>query len=192
MSLEVSGQESHLFTSELMVDLQKPSRAADPMSFSSILSNPSADTPAPAPHSQRVSEPTIKSVKPLCRHGSPAANEIIASNGPRRASNRPATPLPEPVTRSSTNGTVEPSRHVVPPVGKIRLTMSDKENEKVAKAMAEIDAMDLSDVDAPGLSREKEDFRRRSSKRALEIENVEAGKRKVRCATCRHNINGGF
>lgn len=58
--------------------------------------------------------------------------------------------------------------------------MSDKENEKVAKAMTEIDAMDLSDVDAPGFSREKEDFRRRSLKRVLEIENVEASKRKVR------------
>jgi len=78
------------------------------------------------------------------------------------------------------NGTVEPNRHIVPPLGRIRLTMSDKENEKVAKAMADIDAMDLSDVDAPEFSREREDFRRRSSKRALEIENVEAGKRKVR------------
>lgn len=177
---EVSGQVSHSFTTELMVDLQKPSRAADPMSFSSILSNPSAETPAPAPRSQRVSEPTTKSEKPLSRHITPAADEAIASHGSRRASNRPATPLTEPVTKASMNGTVEPNRHIVPPLGRIRLTMSDKENEKVAKAMADIDAMDSSDVDAPEFSREREDFRRRSSKRALEIENVEAGKRKVR------------
>lgn len=88
--------------------------------------------------------------------------------------------MTEPITKPSTNGAVQSNRHVVPPVGKIKLTMSDKENEKVAKAMAEIDAMDLSDVDAPGFSGEKEDFRRRNVKRVLEIENAEASKRKVR------------
>ena len=150
------------------------------MSFSSILSNPTADSPAPAPHSQRISEPAQKSVKTSSQAKHPAADETISYNRQRRTSTRPATPLTEPITRTNTNGTVEPTRHIVPTAGKLRLTMSDKENEKVAKAMAEIDVMDLSDVDVPGFSREKEDFRRRSSKRALEIESVEAGKRKVR------------
>ena len=153
------------------------------MSFSSILSNPRADLPPPAPHSQSVPEQTQRSMKPSSRHISPVADETIVSHSPRRSSNRPATPLTEPITKSSPNGTVESNRHIVPAGGKIRLTMSDKENEKVAKAMAEIDAMDLSDVDLPGFSREREDFRQKGMKRALEIERVEAGKRKVcRCA----------
>lgn len=178
MSLEVSARKSHSLASELIVGLQKPSRAADPMSFSSILSNPNADAPAPTSHSQRVSEPTVKPVNPSSRHRSPATDEPIASDAPRRTSNRPATPLAEPPLKPSTNGTTESTRHPVPSA-KIRLTLSEKENEKVAKAMAEIDAMDLSDIDAPGFSREREDFQRRSLKRTLEIENAEASKRKV-------------
>ncbi len=62
--------------------------------------------------------------------------------------------------------------------------MSDKQNEKVARAMADIDAMELSDVEEPGFSDEKEHFQVRSLKRALEVENIEAGKRKVRRTTC--------
>lgn len=150
------------------------------MSFSSILSNPSADAHPPS-YPQRVTEQAQKPSQPSNHLKSPTAEETIPLIWPHRSSNRPVTPLNEPATKATVNGASDVRRHNVSTVIKPRSIMSDKENEKVARAMADIDAMELSDVEEPGFSDEKEDFRRRSLKRTLDVETIETGKRKVRC-----------
>ena len=56
-----------------------------------------------------------------------------------------------------------------------------KDNEKVQKALADIDAMDLSDIESPVWVVAKQEHAQRGQKRALEVEEAEATKRKVSC-----------
>ena len=56
---------------------------------------------------------------------------------------------------------------------------SDKENEKVKKEMARIDAMELSDIDLPEFALAKQDYLNFSRKRQTEVEEVEKAKRKA-------------
>lgn len=56
---------------------------------------------------------------------------------------------------------------------------SDKENEKVRKELAKIDAMELSDIESPKWMVAKENHARSSQKRYLDVENAENGRRKV-------------
>lgn len=56
---------------------------------------------------------------------------------------------------------------------------SDKENEKVRKEMAKIDAMELSDIESPKWATAKNDHVLSTQKRYLEVEEAENGRRKV-------------
>lgn len=57
--------------------------------------------------------------------------------------------------------------------------MSDKENARVQKELARIDAMELSDIENPEWELAKQDFIRASKKRLLEVAQAEGNKRKV-------------
>ena len=56
---------------------------------------------------------------------------------------------------------------------------SDKENEKVKKEMARIDAMDLSDIESPEWESDKQRYLESSQKRQRDVEAAEDIKRKV-------------
>ena len=56
---------------------------------------------------------------------------------------------------------------------------ADKENEKVKKEMAKIDAMALSDIESPKWTTAKENHVVLGHKRYVDIENAETGRRKV-------------
>lgn len=57
--------------------------------------------------------------------------------------------------------------------------MSDKENDRIQKAMAEIDAMELSEVEAPGWESAKQNYAQFSRKRLADIDEIETSKRKA-------------
>ena len=61
---------------------------------------------------------------------------------------------------------------------------SDKENEKVKKEKARIDAMDLSDIDSPEWEIAKQQHAQLSQKRQRDVEAIEDVKRKVSAKQC--------
>ena len=101
----------------------------------------------------------------------------------RKSSNR--SPAPHPDDSHSRERTKETWKHKTPKnfvSAKVVPTTSDKENESVQQALAEINAMDLSDIEAPGWADERERYRQLSQKRQVNVEEGEASKRKV-CLT---------
>lgn len=62
---------------------------------------------------------------------------------------------------------------------KSTLSLSDKENDRIQKELARIDAMELSDADSPEWTMAKEDFLIMNNKRLLTVNEAEASKRKV-------------
>lgn len=152
-------------------------RTKDPMSFSSILSSNVPDPPkapsratATSKQSKGASHAVNGDSKPL-----PAA--------PRKSLSRPtaspreyATPLKRsmkaeadvPVVKSLSISRPKPSS-----------VTSDKENEKVKKEMARIDAMELSDIESPDWETAKQRYRESSEKRQRDVEAAENIKRKV-------------
>jgi DNA helicase INO80 len=77
-----------------------------------------------------------------------------------------------------------PANGVAPPnSSKSRKTLSDRENERIIKALERIDAMEKSDVEAPGFEQDRERYILKGKKRALEAAASEFQKRKV-CYTC--------
>lgn len=72
-----------------------------------------------------------------------------------------------PASKSVSNGT------------RVGLASSDKENERVKKELAKIDAMELSDLESPKWETKKHDYAQVSQKRHLDVEDAESSKRKV-------------
>ena len=66
-----------------------------------------------------------------------------------------------------------------PAVSKPRRTLTALENERVAKAIEDIDGLAFSDVESSNFDEEKELYKRKSKKRALEVDEIEIIKRKV-------------
>ena len=79
-------------------------------------------------------------------------------------------------------GTSAPAKIQNPLKVKPSSMTSDKENEKVRKEMAKIDAMDLSDIESPEWELAKQKHVQASLKRQRDVENAENDKRKVRKA----------
>lgn len=59
-------------------------------------------------------------------------------------------------------------------------SVSDKENERIDKELARIDALELSDIESSDWAMAKQEFARQSHKRLMEVGQGEDGKRKVR------------
>lgn len=83
-------------------------------------------------------------------------------------------------------GSAPPSQKLVP------REMPVPDEAQVEAELARIETMEMSDVDGPGFEAEKENYLQRCRKRALDVENSETSKRKVKfpreaCSTCNPN-----
>ena len=146
----------------------KPTRTADPMSFSSILSSNTVDPPKSAakkvPPVKRFQRPSKTT------NGDTPSSELTLPKARREATSSPKVDLgPKPAEVKHT------------PVHKKAIKPSQRDNEKIQQALADINAMVLSDVESPGWTEAKEKHGGQARKRLLAVEDGEGGKRKV-CA----------
>ncbi|KAJ9196358.1 hypothetical protein DTO271D3_852 [Paecilomyces variotii] len=155
----------------------KPSRANDPMSFASILSEPTEErssrrpSPPPAVSGQITTEQTPASL--------PKLEKKPSSDRKRRTvdydTGAEETPAP------AANGAAEPAKlAAAQQQGKARKTLSERELEAINKIIADIDNAEKSDVEGPGFEKEHERYLKKSRKRARESEISEGLKRKRR------------
>ncbi|KAI9368771.1 SNF2 family N-terminal domain-containing protein [Aspergillus egyptiacus] len=167
----------------------KPARAADPMSFASILSGPTEDRSPPkrlspaapsAPPSINATSlspppPAIASKSRDLEPALPGASSRLERklSADRRRRNTEKDPKG---TELSANGVAEPPKIVRPP----RKILSERETEVINKIMTEIDNAEKSDVESPGFEKEHERYMSKGKKRALDIERAEGIRRKRR------------
>lgn len=148
------------------------------MSFSSILSSNAADPPKSTPRALPASKQFRKTSYTPNRDSTPASS---TSRKTCQKSAPSASDYPGLVRRS-----VKTEQHSPAPTKilghnhKVGLLLSDRENEKVKKELAKIDAMELSDMESSSWATKKQDYAQLSQKRYLDIENSENVKRKVR------------
>lgn len=149
------------------------------MSFSSILSSNVPDPPKSAPRSTPASKPLKSS------SNTPNGDVKPPRTAPRKSAQKRA---------ASPKGYLAPTKHVLkaetqllPPaksLGSSKLkpgpTTSDKENERVKKEMAKIDATPLSPIALPAYEADKQKHAKSSQKRQRDVETTEEIKRKVR------------
>lgn len=95
----------------------------------------------------------------------------IESPPPPPLTNGEAKAQPKPEPKSSSK------KHAVPP--KPRKILTEKEADKILKALAMIDEGPLSDVDDGSFYEQKEQYKQKSRKRAADIGEAELQKRKV-------------
>ena len=156
----------------------KATRTANPMSFSSILSSNVPEPPKATPRSTPASKPpkvsssaTNGDVKPSRTVPRKSAPKRTASPkdypGPTKHILKTDAELPPP-PKSSGSSKLKPSPMT-----------SDKENERVKKEMAKIDAMPLSPIELPEYEGEKKKHAKSSQKRQRDVETSEEAKRKV-------------
>lgn len=142
------------------------------MSFANILSEPATNHPAPAVvsplHSLHRKTSASQITSPI---NTALAKDIPGDN------ETPTSPILSAIDRVQdelvhTNG-------YVATVPKPRRALTVRENEKVSKALVEIDDAVFSDVDTTGFDEERKRYITKSRKRALDVEEVETTKRKV-------------
>ena len=157
----------------------RPTRTTDPMSFSSILSNTTNDPPISSPQPGPPTKRFSRSSKTL--NGERPVSIIQSTQVAQRKPSVKALPSPvrEAFVREQVNEAVQPPRPSHTSTSEPKRTMSDKENERIQKAVAEIDAMELSDIEAPGWEPAKQKYVQSSRKRLLDIKDIESSKRKV-------------
>jgi DNA helicase INO80 len=147
---------------------QTPSRPADPMAFSSILSNaeppPPQPTPTPASKPRKTREPkaVVPKVEPLSRAGS------------RQSS---AAPTPAPAARvpnkRKANGEVKAKSSPKPK------QLSLEQEKEIQALLAQLDA-EASDLDSSDFEDMKKMYKVRTLKRKLDLDAVERGRSKLR------------
>lgn len=146
------------------------------MSFASILSGPAEERPP------RKTTPPLRVNKvnePLAIAPAPKVEKPKLSVSERRRQPVHLEPSYNDISpRPSTNG-VSTAKSAAPSNSKSRKSVSERENEKIAKAMDRIDSMDKRDLEAPGFEHEWARYSRKGKKRAREVEAVEARKRRV-------------
>ena len=158
---------------------------ADPMSFSNILSNPSVEpakpaaTPKPTPPSKSLKQ-EIKVVNgdvPSTAIDTPVP-VISTSTSARRLAKKSPVVKAEPPAEEAPKETLKPKapRLINPRKSAVA---TEKENQKVLQALADINAAELSDLDAPGWHVEKQEHIESSKKRLRVLEDEEGEKRKV-------------
>lgn len=143
------------------------------MSFDSILSGPAEEPPArkaspPPPPIQKPPEPPAIAPAPVQQKSKQSTE--------KRRHTAQSDQYKDISPRPPTNGTSDKSSSTA---GKSRKAFLDRENEKLQKNLERIDAMDHSDVEAPGFEQEWQRYVMKGKKRAREAEASEAQKRKV-------------
>ena len=160
----------------------KPTRTADPMSFSSILSSNTVDPP----------KSTVKQTPPV-KHLRKSSKLPNGDSAPSASMSTPSTATapqkPSDESRTIPKHDSSPQRQPAEDVKlpslksssalKALAKSSHKDNEKVQKALADIDAMELSDIESSEWLGAKQQHLQRSRKRWLMVEDGEASKRKV-------------
>jgi|ERR1700722_12116711 hypothetical protein len=143
------------------------------MSFASILSEPatSIQTPPMAP-----SVPKNLRKPPTSQKVSLAKTENARDSTQKREASVAAT-------YGISSGLIHANGYP-PTIPKPRRILTPRENEIVSKALASIDETVFSDVEITGFDVEREQYNEKSKKRALEVGELEARKRKV----CKHNL----
>lgn len=150
-------------------------RTADPMSFSSILSN--NDPPKPVTRAVPSTRQFRKSV--TMSNGETPAGGIGTRRSHQKAISA-ANDAPN-VTRRAPKAEAEGVAPVksVNSNSKALTVTQEKDNQRVKKELAKIDAMELSDLESPKWVAAKENYVIASRKRYLDIEEAENAKRKV-------------
>ena len=168
----------------------KPPRA-DPMSFSNILSSntvePSKPAPPPVPtpkQSRRVPKATNGDLAPATVATPPVASTRKTASKPTAIKDELNAEAPKqvltPKAMPTSKATPTPkSRPTKAQLAKKAASNADKENEKVLRAMAEIDAMELSGLDILRWTDAKQKYLEVGRKRHLAVEESEQHKRKV-------------
>ena len=155
-------------------EANRPVRKSDPMSFASILSSSNQDT---VPRTSAVTNGLSKIVtQPEVHHlkseTTEARLDFLKSDNPKVS----AGILMPAKHEAATNGPVyEAPKPVLLP----RKTLTGPENEKVIKAMAQIEEAPLSDTEGPGFDEAREKYEQRRRKRGREHDEIEESKRKV-------------
>ena len=178
--------------------IQKPARAADPMSFASILSGPTEEERPPP---KRPSPPPPAPVAPVAPPPPPFA---LTEQKYREPEPAPPPLLPKleekPVAKErrrnveqeppvgnfllappSANGAAA-ELNKTPPQARApapRKTLSERDLEIINKISADIDNEEKSDMEAPGYEAEFERYVSKGKKRAMNTERNEGIKRKV-------------
>ncbi|KAE8146018.1 SNF2 family N-terminal domain-containing protein [Aspergillus avenaceus] len=179
----------------------KPARAADPMSFASILSGPAEERPPPkcqspppettptplAPTSQTVTQSSPPPPTQAPSHQKAKEQEQVLPrlekkpSSEKRRRNTEQDKADESANTTSTNGFLEPTKTSVQPRAPVaRRLLSERETETINKYMTEIDNAEKSDVEAPGYEEECKRYYMKSKKRALDAERAEGIRRKRR------------
>lgn len=135
------------------------------MSFASILSEPATSIQTPTMAS---SVPKGPRRPPASQKVSPAKTEYVKDPAQKR----------EAAAYGTSSGLIHANGYP-PTLPKPRRILTPRENEKVSKALALIDETVFSDVETTGFDVEREQYNEKSKKRALEVDELEARKRKV-------------
>ncbi|KAI9837481.1 MAG: putative DNA helicase ino80 [Sarea resinae] len=146
------------------------------MSFSSILSSSNA-----TPSVSAVPPPPVKELRKSSRSSGPPpapVEEPASVIEVARPSNRTPTATILRAAKTTSNGDHDSCQSTQPSTTKPQPT-TDKEND-VGTALAEIDVMELSDVESPEFEQEKAEYRKKSAKRLRDVEEAEFRKRKRR------------
>ncbi|KAL8734839.1 MAG: hypothetical protein Q9166_001191 [cf. Caloplaca sp. 2 TL-2023] len=157
--------------------VQEDHKASNPMSFSNILSSNAPDAP-----------PSATSALPPVKQFRKAPSTPNGDTGPPSAAFRRSSHKPTPTTHEYRDPPRPSKADVSHPTsikiskskGKAGPTTSDKENERIDKELAKIDAMELSDIDSPEWTVAKQDYSQSSKKRLVDAEMKEESKRKRR------------
>ncbi|KAL4883279.1 SNF2 family N-terminal domain-containing protein [Aspergillus karnatakaensis] len=173
----------------------KPARAADPMSFASILSGPTEErsppkrsspppglTPAaPSLNDTSLSPPPPAPTQNQVRELEPAppASALRQEKKLSTDRRRRTTDKDQRGAETLSNGVTEAPKITRPP----RKLLSEKDTEIINKLITDIDNANKSDVEAPGFEKERERYILKGTKRVLDIERAEGIRRKRR----RHN-----
>ncbi|PYI10022.1 hypothetical protein BO78DRAFT_12307 [Aspergillus sclerotiicarbonarius CBS 121057] len=183
----------------------KPTRAADPMSFASILSGPTEERAPPKRQSSAEATPTpLAPASAVTASLSPPPTTSTSSQS--KAKDRAPPPnasLPrlekkpgtekrrrnmelehrtiESRTPNVANGVADLAKTPVQTRGPLpRHTMTEYEAEALNKALADMAEADKSDVEAPGYERFREEYVAKGKKRAFNTDQVEILRRKRR------------
>ncbi|KAJ5145923.1 Helicase C-terminal [Penicillium bovifimosum] len=161
----------------------KPARAADPMSFASILSGPS-DEPARKPSPPPVPVIAHTHAPPVLTHRHLDHNSTHGALAPKHEHRSEFDPnLDTPRGLHATNGFTKPEAEYSAPVPRAPLRKPfppGVDLEQVNRAAAEIDQAEKSDVESPGFNAEQQRYQEISHKRSVESSRAEEVRRKRR------------
>ena len=188
----VNGNSERLSSTEKSLSDSRPkpkeeprSSRADPMSFSNILSSTSTELPKPVVKSTPPPAPPVLP-KPAQQVEKPVNGDSAQLNPPllpattstRRLAKKSPTVKEEAPLKQLPRDTSKPK---APRSSNARKSAAaiEKENQKVQLALADIEAMVHSDLEAPGWEVHKDTYGQSKGKRVRSLEDTENEKRKV-------------